>query len=144
MARITKKKFKAACTGSGGVGTVVAKAIGVTRGAIYHYLEKHPEMRKFLDEEGKKIIDVAEHNVDKEIVAGNIDVSQWALTNRKEGKARGYGPRQEMEQVGKSTIIQLIEMSDREIKDEKLKHKQKLTKDKDKQKAKANHKSPRR
>ena len=104
MARITKKKFKEACRGSGGVGAVVAKSIGVTRGAIYHYLKKHPEMKEFLDEEGEQILDVAEHNIDQAIVAGDLDRSQWALTNRKKGKARGYGPRQEFDVSDKRRI----------------------------------------
>jgi DNA-binding XRE family transcriptional regulator len=100
MAKITKEKFKQACKGSGGIGTVVARAIGVTRQAIYHYLKRNPEMKEFLDEEGDKIIDVAEHNIDKEIVAGNIEISKWALINRKKGKARGYGLKQELEHTG--------------------------------------------
>ncbi|MFH1917614.1 MAG: hypothetical protein ABIJ14_00695 [Nanoarchaeota archaeon] len=119
MARINKKKFKAACIGSGGVQTVVAKAIGVTRQAINLYLKKHPDLKKFINEEGEKIIDVAEHNIDKEIVAGNIEVSQWALTNRKKGKARGYGFKQEMEHVGAPATFNLIEKSVEEIKNEK-------------------------
>ena len=105
MTRINKKNFKEACKGSGGVQTIVAKAIGVTRQAISIYLKKHPEMRKFLDEEGEKIMDVAEHNIDREIVAGDIDVSQWALTNRKRGKARGYGLKQEVEHSGEGVKI---------------------------------------
>lgn len=134
MARITKKKFKQACEGSGGVGSVVAKVIGVTRSAIYHYLKKHPEMRKFLDEEGEKIIDVAEHNIDKEIVEGNIEISQWALTNRKRGKARGYGPKKELEHLGENIPIKfnLIEKSIKEIKDEKTGSKGSRTSDKSK------------
>lgn len=118
MTRISKAKFKSACKGSGGIGAVVAKSIRVTRGAVYHYLKKNPDMRKFLDEERKQVMDVAEHNIDKEIIAGNIDVSQWALTNRKEGKARGYGTKQEIENVGTGEIIfKEITKSYKEIKD---------------------------
>ena len=124
MARINKKKFKEACKGSGGVGSIVAKTIGVTRGAIYHYLEKHPEMRKFIDEEGEKIMDVAEHNIDKEIVEGDIEVSQWVLLNRKRGKARGYGPKQQLEHLGEAhATFNLIEKSVEEIKRDKLANK---------------------
>jgi len=108
MARITKKKFKKACEGSGGVGTLVAKSIGVTRQAIYVYLKRHPEMRVFIDEEGEKILDVAEHNTDKEIMAGNVDVGHWALLNRKKGKARGYGPKQEFDIQDDKTRIQIL------------------------------------
>jgi len=97
MARISKKKFKEACKGSGGVGSVVAQKIGVDRTAIYHYLKKHPEMKEFLDEAGEKIIDVAENVIDKFITDGDGEYCKWALTNRKRGKARGYGSKQEVE-----------------------------------------------
>ena len=97
MARISKKKFKEACKGSAGVQTVIAKSIGVTRGAIFLYLKRHPEMRKFLDEEGDKLVDIAEHNIHKEIVAGSIDDSWKLLLNSKRGKTRGYGQRQEFD-----------------------------------------------
>ncbi|MEK0335833.1 MAG: hypothetical protein QQN41_00150 [Nitrosopumilus sp.] len=118
MARINKKRFKHACKGSGGVQTVIAKSIGVGRSAISEYLKKHPDMRKFVDEEGEQIIDVGEHHIDKEIVAGNTDVIQWALINRKKGKARGYGPRQEIEQIGESHIIfKEVTKSYKDIKD---------------------------
>lgn len=141
MARITKKKFKEACTGSGGVGTVVAKSMGVTRGAVYHYLKKHPDMKKFLEEEGEKIIDVAEHNINKKIVEGDVDVSQWALTNRKRGKVRGYGHKQEMEVTGTAATFNLIEKSVEEIKDAKARDKPKPRAG-DKPKTSTNLKSP--
>ena len=128
MTKINKKNFEIASKGSGGVGAVVARVLGVTRQAIYIYLKKHQEMREFLDEESQQILDIAEHNIDKEIMAGNIEASMWALLNRKKGKARGYGPRQEMENIRSATTIQFIEMSNEEIKEEKLKHEQKLDK----------------
>jgi len=128
MTKINKKNFEIASKGSGGVGAVVARGLGVTRQAIYIYLKKHQEMREFLDEESQQILDIAEHNIDKEIIAGNIEASMWALLNRKKGKARGYGPRQEMENIRSATTIQFIEMSNEEIKEEKLKHEQKLDK----------------
>lgn len=119
MTRINRKDFEVACKGSGGVGAVVARALGVTRQAIYAYLKRHPEMKEVLDEESQQILDIAEHNVDKEIIAGNTEVSMWALLNRKEGKARGYGSKQVMENTGSPTTIQFIEMSSEEIKKER-------------------------
>jgi len=96
MTRITKSRFKTACKGSGGVQAVVAKALGVTRQAVGLYLKKHPDMKDLLEEERDNILDVAEHNIDKKIVEGDIDASEWALVNRKRGKARGYGTKQEL------------------------------------------------
>ncbi len=123
MTRINKKKFKEACGGSGGVQTVIARSIGVTRQAITEYLKKHPEMRKFVEQEGEKIIDVAEHNINKKIVDGDVETSQWALTNRKRGKMRGYGHKQEMEVTGTAATFNLIEKSVEEIKDAKARNK---------------------
>jgi len=129
MIRINKKNFEVACKGSGGVGAVVARVLGVTRQAIYSYLKRHPEMKEILDEESQQILDIAEHNIDKEIIAGNSEISMWALLNRKEGKARGYGPRQVMESTGSATTIQFIEMSNEKIKKERLDKKIKTKKD---------------
>ena len=112
MTRINKKNFKEACKGSGGVQTIIAKAIGVTRGAITKYLNKHPEMRSFVEEEGEKIMDVAEHNIDRDIVAGDVDSSKWALTNRKRGKARGYGIKQEFDVSERRTRIVIEKAND--------------------------------
>jgi len=120
MTRINNKNFGAACKGSGGVGAVVARILGVTRQAIYIYLKRHPEMKEVLDEESQQILDIAEHNIDKEIIAGNIEASMWALLNRKEGKARGYGLKQVMESTGSATTIQFIERSNEEIKKGKI------------------------
>ncbi len=111
MARISKKKFKEACTGSGGVQAVVAKAIGVTRQSICIYLKKNPDMKQLLDEEGEKVMDAAEHNIDRDIVAGDIESSKWALTNRKRGKERGYGQKQEVEHLGKIFDVNIREVS---------------------------------
>jgi len=126
MTKINKKNFEKACKGSGGVGAVVARALGVTRQAIYIFLKRNPEMREFLDEEGQQILDIAEYNIDKEILAGNVEISMWALLNRKAGRARGYGSRQVVADTGFPTTVRFIEMSSEEAKKEKLDKKNKL------------------
>lgn len=124
MTKINTKNFEKACKGSGGVGAIVARALGVTRQAIYIYLKRHPEMKEFLDDESQQILDIAEHNINKEILAGDIKASWWALLNRKEGRARGYGSRQAIEHTGATPVVfKIVEVSNREIEDEGLKHK---------------------
>lgn len=124
MTKINNKNFEKACKGSGGVGAVVARVLGVTRQAIYIYLKRHPEMKEFLDDESQQILDIAEHNINKEILAGDIKASWWALLNRKEGRARGYGSRQAIEHTDATPVIfRVVERSDREIKEEKSKNK---------------------
>ncbi len=142
MARINKKKFKKACIGSGGIQTVVAKAMGVTRQSLSVYLKKNPDLKKILDEEGEKVIDVAEHNIDRDIVSGDVETSKWALTNRKKGKARGYGFKQEREHTGQSATFNLITKSIKEIKDAKIRGKPK-ERSGDKSKARGDPKSTR-
>ena len=144
MARISKKKVKKAIKASGGVQAVVAKAIGVTRQSMSVYFKKNPDMRSLLDEEAEQIMDVAEHNLDKKIVDGDVEVSKWALTNRKKGKARGYGLKQEVEHSGDiiPTTFNLIEKSIEEIKDEKVRGKPEQTID-NKSEASGDAESPR-
>ncbi len=97
MTKITIKKFKKACIGSGGIQAVVARAMGVTRQSLSVYLKKNSDLRDFLENEGEQVMDVAEHNIDREIMIGDVETSKWALLNRKRGKARGYGPKQEFD-----------------------------------------------
>ena len=98
MTKITIKTFTKALEGSGGNQSTIAQKIGVTRGAITIFLSKHPKMRELLNTEAERIIDVAENVIDADIVKGkNIDSAKWKLLHSKRGKARGYGPRQEMD-----------------------------------------------
>ena len=112
MARITKKKFKQAVKGSGGVQAVIAKAIGVTRQSLSTYLKKNPDLKGLLDEEGENIIDIAELNIQRKIVEeGNTDDSWKILLNSKRGKARGYGPRQEFD-ISDQRRIEILRSND--------------------------------
>ena len=122
MTRINQKNFKAALIDSGGNQSTIAKKIGVTRGAITHFLNKNPKMRELLEIEAERIIDVAENVIDHDIVTNrDVDSSKWKLTNSKRGKARGYGFKQEMEVTGTAATFNLIEKSVEEIKDAKSK-----------------------
>ena len=111
MARISKKKFKEACKDSGGVQTVAAKLMGVTKQSLSVYLKKNPDMKKLLEEEADKVTDIAEHNINRDILAGDIETSKWALLNRKSGKTRGYGSKQEVEHSGKIFDVNIQEVS---------------------------------
>lgn len=123
MVRITKKKFKEACVDSGGNQARIASKIGVSRQAINIFIKKHPELRELIENEAEKLIDVAEDNIDMDImVKHDIDSSKWKLLNSKKGKNRGYGIKNEIEHIGESigVVFNLIEKSVEEIKSEKL------------------------
>ena len=98
MAKISQKKFKLACVGSGGIQAAIAKKLDVARSTVTVYLQKHSEMREFVEEAGEIILDVAERNINKKIVDGDESASRWKLERK--GKARGYAPKQEMEVRG--------------------------------------------
>ena len=121
MTRINQKLFKLALVDSGGNQSTIAKKLGVTRGAITHYLKKNPKMRALLEIEAERIIDVAENVIDHEIVKKrDVDSAKWKLTNSKRGKARGYGQKQELNIGGDLPVqINLVEKSVEEIKDGK-------------------------
>ena len=120
MAKINIKTFKEACRNTGGNQARIAEKLEVTRSAVNHFLSKHPNMRELLNQEAEFVIDVAEDNINKSIMAGDVDVSEWALVNRKRGKERGYGQKQEVEHSGStSATFNLITKSVEEIKDAK-------------------------
>ena len=97
MTRISQTKFKAALEGSGGNQSTIAQKIGVTRGAVHNFINKNPKMRDLLETEAERIIDVAENVIDADIVKKkDIDSAKWKLLHSRRGKARGYGPKQEI------------------------------------------------
>ncbi len=119
---ITQKAFKNALEGSGGNQSTIAKRLGKVRSTITMFLNKKPKMRALLDAEAERIIDVAENILDFSITNDkDLDSAKWKLTNSKRGKARGYGPKQELEHSGEThnTTFNLIEKSIEEIKDAK-------------------------
>ncbi len=125
MARLNKKTFKEALIDSGGNQSIIARKLDKVRSTITMYLNKHPKMRKLLETEAERVIDVAENIVDKEIVTNkDLDTAKWKLTNSKRGKARGYGQKQELEHIGdQGVVFNLITKSVEEIKDAKSKRK---------------------
>jgi len=98
MAKINQKTFKAALVNSGGNQARIAEKLEVTRQAVGNFLKKNPKMRELLDEEAELVIDIAEDNIDIDIVVHkDVDSSKWKLLNSKRGKARGYGQKQELD-----------------------------------------------
>ena len=112
MARINQKTFKEALKNSGGNQARIALKLEVTRQAVGLYLKKKPKMRELLEHEAEMVIDIAEDNIDTDIVVHkDIDSSKWKLSNSKRGKARGYGQKQEVEHLGKIFDVNVREVS---------------------------------
>ncbi len=118
MTKISKSKFKKAIPGTGGVQAVIAQRLGVERSTITSYLQKNPKMKKMLDLEREKIIDMAENKLFK--AAENGD--KWAVDKILStiGKDRGYTEKREVEYTGGApAVFNLIEKSVEEIKHDK-------------------------
>ena len=119
MTKINQKTFTKALEKSGGNQSIIAQRLDVTRGAVTRYLQKYPKMKDLCELESERIIDVAENNIDHDIVKNkSIETSKWKLANSKRGKARGYGPKIEQEMSGGTDnkieveIIEVIKSED--------------------------------
>ncbi len=95
MARITKKLFKDAAADSGGVQSIVAQRLEVSRQSVSVYIKKHEDMKAVLELERERIIDKAESELFKAADRGE----KWAIDKilRTIGKNRGYIEKQELE-----------------------------------------------
>lgn len=78
--KITQETFKQAVPGTFGVIVRVAKNLGVTRDAVYKYLDRHPELYKLLDKERLTIVDISNNVVYESIVNGrSVKDAKWVL-----------------------------------------------------------------
>lgn len=74
--------------------SAIARAFGVTRSAIYDYLEKRPELKQIVDEERETILDDVESELFKQAKRGNLTALIFFL--KTQGKKRGYVERSEI------------------------------------------------
>jgi transposase len=88
MVKITKQKFKDAVEGTGGILTHIAKNLGVSRKAVYDYMERFPETILLKDQEEEKILDMAEASLFQQTRNGEQWATKYLLATK--GKKRGY------------------------------------------------------
>lgn len=103
MAKLNKKKVKNAIEGSGGIISVVAQKCGVSRQAIYNYLEKHSDLKTALEQQKQMLVDKAESNLVEAVNAKQWGATKYVLSTL--GKDRGYTTKVESEQSGELKII---------------------------------------
>ena len=96
MGKITKKQFKTAIKGSGGVITIIAHILEKSRKAIYDFMGKNPEFKDLIEEEAERPIDLAETVLHRKLRNEDMDAVKLILLNSKRGRARGYGVKQEI------------------------------------------------
>lgn len=88
MTKISKKTFKKATIGSGGILANIARRLSVSRGAITQYLNRNPEMVKYIEEEKQSLLDLAELQLIIKLKQGDFKAIKFFLMSK--GKERGY------------------------------------------------------
>jgi predicted transcriptional regulator len=74
--------------------TETAKALGVTRGALYKRIVDDEELQQVLRDARETLVDVAEAQLLKQVKQGNTAAIIFTL--KTQGKGRGYVERQEI------------------------------------------------
>jgi hypothetical protein len=110
MAILSAKIVEAKLRELGGNMAAVARALGVTRGAVFIFVRDHPTLKRVMLDCREARIDVAESALDRAVLNGE----GWAisLTLKTIGKDRGYIERQEVENLGGQRIILTEEIVD--------------------------------
>lgn len=84
-----------------GLLSYAADTLGVSRQALYLYVEQHPELYEVIEEARERTLDVAENNILTKLDAGDMNASQFILSRL--GRNRGYG--EKVEQSGSVEIV---------------------------------------
>ena len=101
--RVTKARFLKAVEGTGGILTMIAQKLNCSRGTVYIFINRNPDMQKIIDQEREKILDVAQHNVYSRINSGDWDATRYLLNTL--GKQRGFTTSMEVEHKGEVNNI---------------------------------------
>lgn len=73
----------------------IARACGVTRVAVWDYVQRHPELQPLLKDAREARLDNGEHSLDRAVDAGEA----WAVTLllKTQGRDRGYVEKTEVD-----------------------------------------------
>ena len=80
--------------------STVAEELGLPRARVYERIRKSPRLQSVLQQARETIKDIAERNIFRKVMQGDIPTSQWLLARL--GRERGYGDK--IEQITTSTI----------------------------------------
>jgi len=98
---ITKEEVLTAIQGSQGLISKIQKKLESIKGTkicwdtVSKYCHEWPECEEAIKAEKEAMLDLAENNIFKELVAGDSKTSKWYL--RMKGKERGYVETQEIQ-----------------------------------------------
>ena len=96
--RVTKKRLKKSLQGTYGNIIAIANKLKVTRGAIYKFLDKNPDMKELVNREREEIVILAENQLAIGMLKGDSQLIRHTL--RTKGRDRGWGEKQEIEHSG--------------------------------------------
>src|SRR3990167_10261444 len=94
MGRINVRRFIKACKDSGGIISIIAKRMSVSRTTLYDYIQREPIAQKYLQEAKEDILDMAESKLISSMNLGEIDSIKWYLARI--GKNRGFSEKPEI------------------------------------------------
>ena len=96
--RLSKKTFSRAIKDSYGNIMVISERIGCRRSTVYSWLSKEPVLKKQLESEREKIVDVAENKLVENLEKGETSSIHFVLKTL--GKNKGYIEKQILEHEG--------------------------------------------
>lgn len=97
--KLTPAKVRAALKETGGIILQAAEVCGVARVSLYQYIERHPDIKQYMEELREEILDAAQSTILLAIMGGNIEVAKWYLTRM--GAKRGFVDKvQQVDAVG--------------------------------------------
>ena len=88
-----------AIAGSGAVMSTIAKRLDCSWNTAQKWCQKYAATRIALDDEGQRILDMAESKLYESIQNGNTQDAKWLLKTK--GRARGFIERSEVEHTVK-------------------------------------------
>ena len=107
MARLTVKGVAEQLRKHHGVQAGVAKAFGVTRGAVTRYIDAHPELKDVQQEAEQGLLDLGETALYASVIKREPWAVKFLLATK--GKGRGYVERSEVTgKDGGEVVIKVI------------------------------------
>lgn len=100
--KITSAQIETALRANFGNVSQCAKSLGCTRHTLWTRIQRSSHLQQVLQECRETIKDIAEGNIFRRVVRGDIGCSQWVLARL--GRDRGYGDKVETPLSGVITV----------------------------------------
>ena len=98
MARLSKKKIKAALEQNNGNVSAAARALNCTRKTLYNHINEDEKLKALLEDARENLVDLAEEHLVKNIKDGDTTAIIFTLKTR--GAERGWSEKSRIELTG--------------------------------------------